>query len=226
MLELKDVSLSFGALEVLRGASLTLGQGERIAITGPSGCGKTSLLHVIAGLLHPDSGLVRNRAARTGCVFQEPRLLPWLSAEENVSIVIPHGTQGQDALMLLKELGLSDSAEKHPCELSGGMQQRAGIAAAMLLEPCVLLADEPTSALDVTVQKQVLEALRSACRTCGTAMVLVTHNIGVIGAMADRVLVMQNGAAVEYGRTQEILREPQTEYTRALLSAVPRLRRS
>ena len=85
------------------------------------------------------------------------------------------------------------------------MQQRAGIAAAMLLEPCVLLVDEPTSALDVTVQKQVLEALRSACRTCGTAMVLVTHNIGVIGAMADRVLVMQNGAAVEYGRTQEIL---------------------
>lgn len=127
------------------------------------------------------------------------------------------------------KLGFEDGRRvlrSYPFELSGGMQQRAGIAAAMLLEPCVLLADEPTSALDVTVQKQVLEALRSACRTCGTAMVLVTHNIGVIGAMADRVLVMQNGAAVEYGRTQEILREPQTEYTRALLSAVPRLRRS
>lgn len=127
------------------------------------------------------------------------------------------------------KLGFEDGRRvlrSYPFELSGGMQQRAGIAAAMLLEPCVLLADEPMSALDVTVQKQVLEALRSACRTCGTAMVLVTHNIGVIGAMADRVLVMQNGAAVEYGRTQEILREPQTEYTRALLSAVPRLRRS
>ena len=127
------------------------------------------------------------------------------------------------------KLGFEDGRRvlrSYPFELSGGMQQRAGIAAAMLLEPCVLLADEPTSALDVTVRKQVLEALRSACRTRGTAMVLVTHNIGVIGAMADRVLVMQNGAAVEYGRTQEILREPQTEYTRALLSAVPRLRRS
>ena len=129
---------------------------------------------------------------------------------------------------LLMKLGFEDGRRvlrSYPFELSGGMQQRAGIAAAMLLEPRVMLADEPTSALDVTVQKQVLEALRSACRTCGTAMVLVTHNIGVIGAMADRVLVMQNGAAVEYGRTQEILREPQTEYTRALLSAVPRLRR-
>ena len=82
--------------------------------------------------------------------------------------------------------GRQTGLKSYPFELSGGMQQRAGIAAAMLLEPCVLLADEPTSALDVTVQKQVLEALRSACRTCGTAMVLVTHNIGVIGAMADR----------------------------------------
>ena len=225
MLELKDVSLSFGALEVLRGASLTLGQGERIAITGPSGCGKTSLLHIIAGLLHPDSGLVRNRAARTACVFQEPRLLPWLSAEENVSIVIPHGTQGQDALMLLKELGLADSAEKHPCELSGGMQQRVGIAAAMLLSPGVLLADEPTSALDVTLQKQVVEEMRMVRDTFGTAIVLVAHNLGVIGAMADNVLVLKDGKTVEYGKTGDILTNPQADYTKALLAAVPRLRR-
>lgn len=185
MLELKDVSLSFGALEVLRGASLTLGQGERIAITGPSGCGKTSLLHVIAGLLHPDSGLVRNRAARTGCVFQEPRLLPWLSAVENVSIVIPHGTQGQDALMLLKKLGLADSAEKHPCELSGGMQQRAALARALAYAPDLLLLDEPFRALDAASKALAIDAVneRADC-----AVILVTHSPEEADALGCRII--------------------------------------
>lgn len=185
MLELKDVSLSFGALEVLRGASLTLGQGERIAITGPSGCGKTSLLHVIAGLLHPDSGLVRNRAARMGCVFQEPRLLPWLSAEENVSIVMPHGTQGQDALMLLKKLGLADSAEKHPCELSGGMQQRAALARALAYAPDLLLLDEPFRALDAASKALAIDAVneRADC-----AVILVTHSPEEADALGCRII--------------------------------------
>lgn len=185
MLELKDISLSFGALEVLRGASLMLGQDERIAITGPSGCGKTSLLHVIAGLLHPDSGLVRNRAARTGCVFQEPRLLPWLSAEENVSIVIPHGTQGQDALMLLKKLGLADSAEKHPCELSGGMQQRAALARALAYAPDLLLLDEPFRALDAASKALAIDAVneRADC-----AVILVTHSPEEADALGCRII--------------------------------------
>ena len=185
MLELKDVSLSFGALEVLRGASLMLGQGERIAITGPSGCGKTSLLHVIAGLLHPDSGLVRNRAARTACVFQEPRLLPWLSAEENVSIVMPHGTQGQDALMLLKKLGLADSAEKHPCELSGGMQQRAALARALAYAPDLLLLDEPFRALDAASKALAIDAVneRADC-----AVILVTHSPEEADALGCRII--------------------------------------
>lgn len=185
MLELKDVSLSFGALEVLRGASLTLGQGKRIAITGPSGCGKTSLLHVIAGLLHPDSGLVRNRAARTGCVFQEPRLLPWLSAEENVSIVMPHGTQGQDVLMLLKKLGLADSAEKHPCELSGGMQQRAALARALAYAPDLLLLDEPFRALDAASKALAIDAVneRADC-----AVILVTHSPEEADALGCRII--------------------------------------
>lgn len=185
MLELKDVSLSFGALEVLRGASLMLGQDERIAITGPSGCGKTSLLHVIAGLLHPDSGLVRNRAARTGCVFQEPRLLPWLSAEENVSIVMLHGTQGQDALMLLKKLGLADSAEKHPCELSGGMQQRAALARALAYAPDLLLLDEPFRALDAASKALAIDAVneRADC-----AVILVTHSPEEADALGCRII--------------------------------------
>lgn len=185
MLELKDVSLSFGALEVLRGASLTLEQGERIAITGPSGCGKTSLLHVIAGLLHPDSGHVRNRAARTGCVFQEPRLLPWLSTAENVSIVMPHSTQGQDALMLLKKLGLADSAEKHPCELSGGMQQRAALARALAYAPDLLLLDEPFRALDAASKALAIDAVneRADC-----AVILVTHSPEEADALGCRII--------------------------------------
>lgn len=185
MLELKDVSLSFGALEVLRGASLTLGQGERIAITGPSGCGKTSLLHIIAGLLHPDSGLVRNRAARTGCVFQEPRLLPWLSAADNVSIVMPHSTHGQDALMLLKKLGLADSAEKHPCELSGGMQQRAALARALAYAPDLLLLDEPFRALDAASKALAIDAVneRADC-----AVILVTHSPEEAAALGCRII--------------------------------------
>ena len=116
--------------------------------------------------------------------------------------------------------------KSYPFELSGGMQQRVGIAAAMLLRPSVLLADEPTAALDVSVQKQVLEELRFVRDTFGTAILLVTHNIGIIRMMADRVLILQNGKAAEYGTTQEVLNHPQAEYTRQLLAAVPKLRRA
>ena len=133
------------------------------------------------------------------------------------------------ALELLEKLGFEDGRRilrSYPFELSGGMQQRVGIAAAMLLRPGVLFADEPTAALDVSVQKQVLEELLLLRKTYGTAIVLVAHNIGVIGAMADRVLVMQDGRTVEYGETQTVLYDPQASYTRTLLAAVPRLRRA
>ena len=133
------------------------------------------------------------------------------------------------ALELLRRLGFEDGQrilDSYPFELSGGMQQRAGIAAAMLLKPGVLLADEPTSALDVSVQKQVVEEMLLAREAFGAAIVLVTHNIGVVGAMADRVLVMKDGEAVEYGETRQVLGDPREEYTRALMAAVPRLRRA
>ena len=127
----------------------------------------------------------------------------------------------------LRMVGMGEEYDKcSPFELSGGMQQRVGIAAAMLLRPGVLFADEPTAALDVSVQKQVLEELLLLRKTYGTSIVLVAHNIGVIGAMADRVLVMQDGRTVEYGETQTVLQNPQAGYTRTLLAAVPRLRRA
>ena len=132
------------------------------------------------------------------------------------------------ALELLGKLGFADGKRilaSYPFELSGGMQQRIGIAAAMLLNPSVLLADEPTSALDVTIQKQVVEEMLMVRETFGTAIVLVTHNLGVIGAMADRVLVLENGRCVECGSTRQVLSQPRADYTKALLAAVPRLRR-
>ena len=132
------------------------------------------------------------------------------------------------ATELLEKIGFENARrilDSYPFELSGGMQQRVGIAAAMLLNPSVLLADEPTSALDVSVQKQVVEEMLLVRRTFGTSTVLVTHNIGVIGAMADKVLVMKNGEMVEYGETQQVLNNPKEDYTRLLMSAVPKLKR-
>ena len=132
------------------------------------------------------------------------------------------------ALALLEKLGFAHGKRilgSYPFELSGGMQQRIGIAAAMLLRPRVLFADEPTSALDVTIQKQVVEEMLLVHRTFGTSIILVTHDLGVIGAMADRILVLKDGEAVESGKTQDVLTNPQADYTRALLAAVPKLRR-
>ena len=129
---------------------------------------------------------------------------------------------------LLGKIGFENGQrilDSYPFELSGGMQQRVGIAAAMLLNPGVLLADEPTSALDVSVQKQVVEEMLLVRKTFGTSIVLVTHNIGVIGAMADKVLVMKNGEMVEYGETRQVLNNPKEDYTRLLMSAVPKLKR-
>lgn len=132
------------------------------------------------------------------------------------------------ALELLSKLGFEDGLrilKSYPFELSGGMQQRVGIAAAMLLHPQIIFADEPTSALDISIQKQVTEEMLMARRSFGTAIVLISHNIGVIEAMADHVLVMRNGKAVEYGDTKQIFTNPQTDYTRKMLEAVPSLRR-
>ena len=133
------------------------------------------------------------------------------------------------ALDLLRKLGFEDGGRilsSYPFELSGGMQQRVGIACAMLLNPAVLLADEPTSALDVSAQKLVSEELLLVRKTFGTSMILVTHNIALLGAMADRVLVMKDGETVEYGEAAQVLHAPREAYTRNLLAAVPRLRRA
>lgn len=129
---------------------------------------------------------------------------------------------------IMRKIGLDDSdrvLDSYPFELSGGMNQRVGICTAMIMRPKLLLADEPTSALDVTVQKQVVEELLLMRREYDTAMILVTHNIGVVRMMADRTLVLQNGQVREYGETEAVLDHSEDPYTKTLMSSVLHLKR-
>lgn len=131
-------------------------------------------------------------------------------------------------LELFSKLGFANGAqilESYPFELSGGMNQRVGIVMAILKKPAILLADEPTSALDASVQKQVLQELLVLCKLYGMAMIIITHNMGVIEAVADTVMVMKDGQQVEYGEVEQVLTAPKNSYTKQLLAAVPKLRR-
>ena len=185
MLELKNVSLSYGDLRVLRDVSLRLDPGERIAIMGPSGCGKTSLLRVIAGLQCPDSGTVECAARRPSFVFQEPRLLPWLTAEENVRLVLPDAHHGEDAAAWLSRFGLSDAADKLPAELSGGMRQLVSLARALVCAPDLLLLDEPFKALDAAAKQNAITAVSDGT---AAAIILVTHDANEAEALGCRVI--------------------------------------
>ena len=132
------------------------------------------------------------------------------------------------AMELFDKLRFKDGERvwnSYPFELSGGMNQRAGIAIAMLMKPAILMADEPTSALDVAVQRQVVGEMLNVRDVFGTAIIIVSHDIGVVSAMADSILVLQDGNVMEYGKAKDVLNNPQNDYTKKLLSAVPRLRR-
>ncbi len=174
----------------------------------------------------PELGMIFQYAGSSFCPIRTVGAQLYESMTEHESVSRP--IFQTRAVELLQKIGFENGQrilDSFPFELSGGMQQRVGIAAAMLLNPGILLADEPTSALDVSVQKQVVEEMLLVRKTFGTAIVLVTHNIGVISAMADRVLVMRNGEMVEQGETRQVLEDPKEEYTRTLMSSVPRLRR-
>ena len=186
MLELKNVCLSYGKLEVLKNISLRLARGERIAVMGPSGCGKTSLLRVSAGLQKPYSGSVINSAERTAMVFQEPRLLPWLSAEDNVKLTIPTGAKtSSHPGNWLEKLGIAEAAKKRPDELSGGMQQRVALARALAYEADLLLLDEPFKALDACTKENVIKTISGST---DAAIILVTHDAGEAAELDCRVI--------------------------------------
>ena len=177
------------------------------------------------------------RGAKIGMIFQDAgaSLCPIRTIGDQIyESMAAHGKISREqakvkALALLEKLQFKNGQrvwDSYPFELSGGMNQRAGIAIAMLMEPLVLLADEPTSALDVLVQKQVMEEMLRLRSIFGTAIMLVTHDIGVVSAMADTVLVLKDGQVMEYGPVRQVLDTPQDAYTRQLLDAVPRLRRA
>lgn len=185
----------------------------------------------------PEKEMRKIRGAQIGMIFQDAgaSLCPIRTIGDQIhESMAAHGKKDRAenvgrALELLDKLGFQDGRRilgSYPFEMSGGMNQRIGIALAMLMNPPVLLADEPTSALDVSVQKQVIEEMLLMRETYGTAVLLVTHNIGVIRAMADSVLVLKDGAVVEYGKARQVLEHPKQDYTRELLAAVPKLRRN
>jgi len=172
MLKLAGISHSYGDHAVLKEKNLTLLPGQRIAVMGPSGCGKTTLLRIALGLLKPTAGAVENTFRKTAAVFQEPRLLPWRRALENVNLVLGDGKATlETAKTCLNQVGLSDAADKYPRELSGGMQQRVAVARALAAQGDLLILDEPFKAMDEALREQVIQLV---ART-DAAILLVTH---------------------------------------------------
>ncbi|MGI5978305.1 MAG: ABC transporter ATP-binding protein [Oscillospiraceae bacterium] len=238
---------------VLRDVSLKIHPKEILCVIGESGCGKSTLLNAILrlpGRVEIQSGeilfqgrdlremdkkaLSAVRGTGIGVVYQEPgaSLNPIRRIDAQFyDALCAHGkitkTESREkAERLLAAMDLNEPArilKSCPAQLSGGMNQRVAIALAMALSPDVLLADEPTSALDVTVQSQIVEELIRLRDDYGTALLWVTHNMGVVAKAADTVVVMYCGKVVEYGMREEVLRTPAHPYTRALLEAIPKL---
>ncbi|SFB05627.1 ABC-type dipeptide/oligopeptide/nickel transport system, ATPase component [Acetitomaculum ruminis DSM 5522] len=182
----------------------------------------------------PEKELRQIRGADIGMIFQDAgaSLSPIRTVgDQIIESQMAHGKISREkakenAFSLFEKLNFREVDRvwnSYPFELSGGMNQRVGIAIALLMNPPILLADEPTSALDVSVQRQVVEEMIRCRELFGTSIIIVTHDIGVVSAMADTVLVLKNGEMMEYGKASEVLNNPQNDYTKLLLSAVPKL---
>jgi putative ABC transport system ATP-binding protein len=213
LLEARDVHFDFGETPALRGANLSVAQGEILAVMGPSGSGKSTLLHCLAGILAPKHGEIRFSGQRVdilgenersalrrdafGFVFQFGQLVPELTAEENVALpLLLGGLRRNDALRGAREwferLGIDGLERRRSGELSGGQAQRVALARGLVAHPKVLFADEPTGSLDSLTGELVMELLVTAARQYGTTVVLVTHEPRV-AAYADREVVVRDG---------------------------------
>ncbi|MEU4173864.1 ABC transporter ATP-binding protein [Streptomyces sp. NPDC026589] len=252
VLEASGLALSYRSPDrsvrrVVDDVSFTLAAGETLAIVGESGSGKTTTAHLALGLLRPEAGEVRllgepwsalPEAARGPLrsriqhVQQDPlgSFDPRWTVERVVSEAFGHPGRATvrrsrpRVAVLLESVGLDASLlRRRPAELSGGQRQRVAVARALASEPDVLVCDEPVSALDVSVQAQILDLFRSVQRRSGVAMLFISHDLGVVHHIADRVLVMRNGEVVESGPVEDVFGAPRHPYTRALLNALPRL---
>jgi peptide/nickel transport system ATP-binding protein len=226
--------------------SFELFSGETLGIVGESGSGKTTTARIVVGLQAPDAGSVyirgrewaalnaadqRAERKRVQYVYQDPlsSFDPRYTVErviaEALRVAGAPGQEGQERMTRLLELvALDDSfRRRRPIELSGGQRQRVAIARALATDPEVLVLDEPVSALDVSVQARILDLLADLQEQLGVAYLFISHDLGVIHHMCDRVLVMRDGAIVESGDVEDVFRNPRQEYTRALLDAIPRL---
>ncbi len=242
-----------GTIEAVRGISLTIEPGETVGVVGESGSGKTMLALSLLGLLPRSalvSGSVRLdgddmltaseaqwrrvRGDRVAMVFQDPMTalnpmytVGWQVAEGvRLHRRVDRKAAWDRAVHLLEAVGLPDAgliARRYPHELSGGMRQRVVIAMAIANDPELLVADEPTTALDVTVQAQILDLLKSIRAETGAAMILISHDLGVVAGVADRVMVMYAGKAVEIGRVDDVFARPSMPYTAGLLASLPSL---
>lgn len=233
MVSIDAVTMSFGAYVAVQNVNLNVADGEFVAIVGPTGCGKSTILNAIAGLLKPSTGTVaidgqpvRGVQNDIGYLFQQDALLPWKTALENVELgPMFKGTgaaeRREQSMKWLAKVGLKGFEHRYPHQLSGGQQQRAVIARALVLDPKVVVCDEPVSALDVSVQAQIINLLNDLKARFGMGYLFISHDLGVVRHISDRIAVMQRGVIVETGRTAEIFANPRHDYTRSLLAAVP-----
>lgn len=256
LLEIRNLRIDFGAHRVVDEVSLSLDAGKTYCLVGESGCGKSVTALSIARLLatppasHPRGQILleghdvlsmnprelqRIRGGHVGYVFQEPgaSLNPVMRIGTQIREALtrhrPHFANDAEVIRLLRQVGIpapETRLKDYPHQLSGGMQQRVMIAMALAPQPKLLIADEPTTALDVTVQAQIIELLRDLQHQLGMSILLITHNLGLVGDIADRVGVMYAGQIVEEGQTRDVLQRPRHPYTRALLKSVPELGRA
>ena len=237
LLEIRNLRVAFkfeGKRSVpVRGVSFSIPEKGRVALVGESGCGKSLTALAIGGLV--------DRAEITGEIVGSPRIsYIFQNPIQSLNPVIRVGRQIQEGMgkqklksrvevedrigQLLSEVGLpKETARKYPCELSGGQQQRVMIAMALAAEPDLLIADEPTTALDVTTQKEVLDLVDRIADERGMAVLLITHNLGLVCEHSREVNVMYAGEIIEHGEVKEVLGNPRHPYTKGLLAAVPRL---
>ena len=239
LIETRNLTKSFGGLQVLKGVDLQVHQGEAIAVIGPSGGGKSTFLRCLNLLEEPDGGDVIFEGQKInqkgtdvdlyrqkmGMVFQHFNVFPHMTVQQNVTlapVLLKKKTQAEadeQALRLLDRIGLLDKKDEYPRKLSGGQKQRLAIVRALAMEPDVMLFDEPTSALDPEMVGEVLSVIRALVQA-GMTTVIVTHEMGFAREVSDRILFMSDGVIVEQGAPADLLDHPRQQRTQDFLSKV------